>query len=145
MSYRSAIVLLKENTVALIERHRQGRHYFTFPGGHVEAGETPEQAALREAEEELGLRVAIKRLLAIVWWQGFPQYYYLVEASSGIFGTGRGEEVLRPHPEKGSYTPVWMPVEELVRQPVLPRQMAEFVATYARLGWPAEPLIVPES
>ncbi len=34
-----------------------------FPGGRMEAGETPEQAALREAEEEVGLAIALPRLL----------------------------------------------------------------------------------
>ncbi len=57
MSYRAAIFLLEGDRVALIERHRQGQHYFTFPGGHVDEGETPEQAAVREAREELGLEV----------------------------------------------------------------------------------------
>ncbi|WP_407941468.1 NUDIX domain-containing protein [Microlunatus kandeliicorticis] len=36
-----------------------------LPGGLVEEGEPPHQAAVREAEEELGLRVEVDRLLAI--------------------------------------------------------------------------------
>lgn len=34
--------------------HR-GDRYWIFPKGHAEAGETPEQAALRELQEETGL------------------------------------------------------------------------------------------
>lgn len=30
---------------------------FTFPGGGIEAGETPEQAAIREMKEELGIKI----------------------------------------------------------------------------------------
>ena len=80
MSYRAAVVLLQDDKIALIERHRAGLHYFTFPGGHVEPGETPPQAALREAKEELGLDVSFQRLLAEIWWHDQPQYYYLVSA-----------------------------------------------------------------
>lgn len=60
---RAAVILLNAaGEVALIERRRDGLHYFLFPGGAVETGETVEQAAVREAAEELGLRVAIARL-----------------------------------------------------------------------------------
>ena len=93
MSYRAAIILLQDNQIALIERHRAGQHYFTFPGGHVEPGETPEQAAVRETKEELGVDVNIQRLVAEIWWHDRPQYYYLVEAAGGDFGTGTGEEM----------------------------------------------------
>lgn len=41
---------------ALIGRtDRQGRLLWSLPKGHIEAGETAEQAALREVEEETGI------------------------------------------------------------------------------------------
>ncbi len=136
MSYRAAVVLLQDNKIALIERHRAGLHYFTFPGGHVEPGETPEQAAVREAKEELGLDVSIQRLLAEIWWHNKPQYHYLVIAAGGEFGTGTGEEIAKPHPVKGSYQPVWVPVQDLLDLPVLPRSLARMVVKAPSEGWP---------
>jgi 8-oxo-dGTP pyrophosphatase MutT (NUDIX family) len=136
MSYRAAIVLIENGQVALIERHRQGLHYFTFPGGHMDPGEAPEQAAVRETEEELGLQVVVKRLLAEIWWHGKPQYYYLVEANGGNFGTGIGEELLHPLPDKGTYRPLWTPVRDLLDLPVLPRSMAQIVVEAQSAGWP---------
>jgi 8-oxo-dGTP diphosphatase len=136
MSYRAAVVLLQDDKIALIERHRVGLHYFTCPGGHVEPGEAPEQAAVREAREELGLEVSIQRLLAEIWWHDRPQYYYLVEAIGGDFGTGTGEEMHEMLPEKGSYQPVWVPVQDLLDLPVLPHTMAEIIVKARSAGWP---------
>jgi 8-oxo-dGTP diphosphatase len=136
MSYRAAVVLLQDDKIALIERHRAGLHYFTCPGGHVEPGEAPEQAAVREAREELGLEVSIQRLLAEIWWHDRPQYYYLVEAIGGDFGTGTGEEMHETLPERGSYQPVWVPVQDLLDLPVLPHSMAEIIVKSRSLGWP---------
>ncbi len=144
MSYRAAVILIEHGRIALVERHRQGLHYFTFPGGHVEADETPEQAALRETEEELGLQVVIQREVAEIWWKGKPQFYYLVESVGGTFGTGTGEEMSHPEPEKGTYTPMWMPVEELLQQPVLPRSLAQVVADARTQGWPDPPLVLQD-
>jgi ADP-ribose pyrophosphatase YjhB (NUDIX family) len=42
---------------ALIARHdRRGRLVWSLPKGHLEHGETAEQAAVREVEEETGIR-----------------------------------------------------------------------------------------
>jgi 8-oxo-dGTP diphosphatase len=135
MSYRAAIVLLQDDKIALIERHRAGMHYFTFPGGHVETGETPEQAAVRETKEELGLDVSILRLLAEVWWHDRPQYYYLVEVIGGNFGSGTGDELLHPLPERGSYQPVWVPVQDMLALPVLPHVLAVMIVQAQTTGW----------
>ncbi len=144
MSYRAGIILLQDDKIALIERHRLGLHYFTFPGGHVDEGETPEQAAIRETEEELGLQVTLKQLLARYGWHGKWQYYYLVEVIGGEFGTGQGEEMHDPTPEHGTYHPVWMPVADLLSRPVLPSQLAELVVHGVQSGWPAQPVVFQE-
>ena len=144
MSYRAGILLLQDDKVALIERYRLGLHYFSFPGGHVDPGETPEQAAVRETKEELGLQVKLIKLIAQFGWQGRWQYYYLVEVTGGVFGSGTGEELHSPPAERGTYRPMWMPVAELLDQPVLPRQMARLVMLGVRDGWPEEPVIIPE-
>jgi 8-oxo-dGTP pyrophosphatase MutT (NUDIX family) len=136
MSHRAAIILIENGQIALVERHRQGLHYFTFPGGHIEPAETPEEAAIRETEEELGLQVTIKRLVAEIWWHDKPQYYYLVEAIEGVFGTGTGEEMTQPQPDRGTYKPMWTPVRDLLNLSVMPRSLARIVVEAQSAGWP---------
>ena len=63
MRRRSGIILIENNKLALIERYRAGRHYFAFPGGGIDEGENPQETAVREAEEELGIKVEIKQKL----------------------------------------------------------------------------------
>lgn len=56
--------LLVENGKFLIaRRHPKDSHggLWEFPGGKVELGESPEQALVREIEEELALRVKVLR------------------------------------------------------------------------------------
>ena len=54
-------VVLKDGKVLMIKvRTFSGREVWTFPKGHIEKGETKEQAALREVEEETGVRAKIK-------------------------------------------------------------------------------------
>ena len=52
---RAAILVIREGKIAVVRRvHATGKTYYLFPGGHVEPGESLEQAAVREAREELG-------------------------------------------------------------------------------------------
>ncbi|WSQ12099.1 NUDIX hydrolase [Streptomyces sp. NBC_01231] len=43
------------------------KDYWDIPGGYVEAGESPLQAASREVQEELGITPTLGRLLAVDW------------------------------------------------------------------------------
>ncbi|ACN13317.1 mutT family protein, putative 78-dihydro-8-oxoguanine triphosphatase (8-oxo-dGTPase) [Desulforapulum autotrophicum HRM2] len=54
---RAVIVYIHQNNqVLLIHKKRGlGAGKVNAPGGHIEAGETPEQAAVRECQEEVGL------------------------------------------------------------------------------------------
>jgi 8-oxo-dGTP diphosphatase len=149
MRVRAGIVLIKNNKVALIERHRAGLDYFVFPGGGVDEGETPEQAAIRETLEELGIEVVIKQKVAEIQL-GYKsrQVYFLVEQVGGQFGTGTGEEFTDADPndpQEGIYIPIWMPIAELPKHDkVFPSDLAKLVANSIGKGLPKKPLIILE-
>jgi 8-oxo-dGTP diphosphatase len=145
MRIRSAAILIQNNSLALMERRRDGRHYFSFPGGGVDAGETPEQAVVREVSEELGVEVRVVRLAAEVWFRGNQQFFFLVEQVGGEFGTGTGEEYASDHdPARGTYEPVWMPLEQVTVQNVLPKTVAALAAISHPKNWPSEPIVINE-
>jgi 8-oxo-dGTP pyrophosphatase MutT (NUDIX family) len=144
MRNRSAIILIEDNKLALIERYRAEKHYFAFPGGGVDQGESPQQAAIREAEEELGIVVEVKQQVAEVFFNGNTQYYFLAEKLSGEFGTGTGEEYGEYDPVHGTYHPIWMPLADVLTQNVLPRELADLVVRFEKEGWPAEPVVIIE-
>ena len=77
---------------ALIARHdRRGRLVWSLPKGHLEAGETPEDAAIREVEEETGIRGRVLAPLGVIdfWFIAENRrihktvHHYLMEASGG--------------------------------------------------------------
>ena len=55
-------VVLDGKKVLLVQvKNMKGKKIWTFPKGHIEAGETPRQAALREVLEETGYKAGIIR------------------------------------------------------------------------------------
>jgi mutator protein MutT len=148
MRIRAGIVLIEDEKVALIERFRAGDHYFAFPGGGVDEGENPEQAAVREAMEELGIEVVVRQKVAEIHFDTSIQVYFLAERVSGEFGTGAGEEFTDSHPddpETGVYIPMWMPIEELPRRAkIYPSALAKLVEESAVSGWGNEAVVIDE-
>ena len=146
MRIRAVALLIQHDSIAVMERHRGGRHYFTFPGGGVDEGEAVEAAVVREIEEELGIQVRVTKHVATVWFNENRQEYFLVEQTGGTFGTGSGEEfTLGYDAEHGTYHPRWMKIGDLLANPVLPEDVALMVVRFHQKGWPDSPVTIREA
>jgi hypothetical protein len=114
----------------MIERYVRGHRYLSVPGGRLEAGESPEQAALREIEEELGLQVTLSGRL--------PDYdgqaYFLAVVPEEVKLRMSGPEV-RHSNRNNRYTPRWVDAATLdglpLRQPVRPLVVTAAIAVAA--------------
>lgn len=126
MKTRGAVVLLDGDSLCLIERKRAGQPYYLFPGGGTEPGETPEQTAIREAYEELGVRVELDRLIANLSYKGDRQYYYAARITSDEIGTGTGEEMNSTlDSPRGTFTPVWLTRSKALQVDARPRELCQ--------------------
>ncbi len=63
-----AAVVEHEGRFLLVEEYASGRRVFSQPGGHIESGESPEEAVIREALEETGCDIACADLIGVYLW-----------------------------------------------------------------------------
>lgn len=121
-------MLVERNRVALIRRVRDGRTYYLFPGGGVEPGETPEEAAAREAREELGVEVEVGPLVFEDSYAGTHFVYFDARIVGGEFGTGlwpdHAERSAEESRRAGTYEAVWVPLDRLRALDVRPATLA---------------------
>lgn len=61
-------VVENEGRFLIIEERSSGVVVINTPGGHIEAGESPETAAVRETLEEAGCHIAVDGLLGTYLW-----------------------------------------------------------------------------
>ncbi len=122
MRNRGSALILKNDRVVVIKRNKDGEEYFVFPGGGIEAGETPAQTTKREAFEELGVQIDVKECLEEIEFNGI-QYFFLAEILEGEIGRGLGEEY--KDDSRGTYEPMWMAIDDLQYVDIRPRKVAE--------------------
>ena len=94
------------------------RILWSLPKGHIEEGETPEQAALREVAEETGIESAIERSLGVIdfWFMAGGKrihktvHHYLFRETGGKLAAQESEV-----DEVG-----WFPLSEIVERLAYP-------------------------
>lgn len=59
----TAAVIIREARVLVVHNEKHGARRIEPPGGKKHADETPEQCVVREAKEELGIKIRVKGLL----------------------------------------------------------------------------------
>jgi 8-oxo-dGTP diphosphatase len=117
----SAAIIVQGNRVLMVRRRvREGELMWQFPAGAIEAGETAEEAAVRETHEEAGLTVKATRLLGerVHPKTGRLMSYTACDAVSGEAHVADTEELDAvawvAHEEIGEYVPygLFQPVQD---------------------------------
>lgn len=90
-----AAIIRDENRIFATQRgYGEFKDGWEFPGGKIEAGETPEQALIREIKEELDIEIKVGELLHTVEYD-YPKFHLRMHC---FFCTIKsGELVLREH------------------------------------------------
>ena len=127
---RVAGLLVDQGRILMVEQGRAGERYWLLPGGGVRFGESLSEALRREAVEELGLRVAVGKLLAIVESIS-PQPDYAKHVVHLIFEMTAAPESL-PEPGDGAVLAAAFLDETQLQSVDVRPPIAEFLSVCAR-------------
>lgn len=106
-------LIIDKNKILLFHRFKNGREYFSLPGGHVEEDESPKEALIREVEEETTLKVEVGRefFRFLNSYDNLQHYFFLITKFKGIPELS-GEEKER-NSENNRYILEWRDIKEV--------------------------------
>ena len=73
----SAVFVFNQNGELYVQKHESDGKWDHSVGGHVSKGETYAQGAIREAEEELGIKQPLKELATSLAGDEYPHMHHL--------------------------------------------------------------------
>jgi 8-oxo-dGTP diphosphatase len=113
MGTRSSVAIIKDDHILMVRQLYKGEEIWTFPGGSIEAYETPVQAAIREVYEETGLKVEIIKPLVECYNERIKGMYYcfLGKVTGGNLALGYDPELINKEQELKEVR--WYSISEL--------------------------------
>lgn len=129
---RTAAVIFRKKKFLLIHRQKNTEDYYIFPGGGVEDTETPEEAVVREINEELNLKIKIVRKLFEFENLGNREYYYLIKEFSGTIKV-IGDSVTNKNIKIKDFA-CWYSLEKLNKINLLPQKAKRKILTLQKRG-----------
>lgn len=114
---RSQSMVIRGNRILLVEHQLFGRDFFNLPGGGIEENETPEQAALRELEEECQVKGTLVRPLTVEYKPDLESrvFTFLVEIpEDAVAKAGIDPEL--PADEQSIIGVKWMRLDEIAER-----------------------------
>jgi 8-oxo-dGTP diphosphatase len=125
MRVRSAAVVIRGESLLVIDRLKDGRNYWVLPGGGVEEAESLREACRRELLEETRLEAIIGDLLDVPVDSAVPVAYFAAHVRPGPLMLS-GPEIERAS-ELNQYEPRWVEVAVLAQVPLVPEAARQAV------------------
>jgi 8-oxo-dGTP diphosphatase len=117
LRFGASIALFQDGAVLLVQRARAPwRGAWSLPGGGIEAGELPHEAALRELAEETGIIAAIEGLLDIIEIEAKDEGGAVQRYRLSVFYGRPIRGALRAASDAAAAR--WVPVGELAKLPM---------------------------
>lgn len=122
---RASAIIISKRHILLIHRIREGQEFYVFPGGHIEAGESAEEACVREVLEETGLHTAwVQPAFDYAIASRFAHFFF-VEIHPGTMTVGGPEALKRS--EKNRYLLEWLPLVKLGEYSLRPEAVRDAI------------------
>ena len=117
----AAVIRRGDKIFATQRGYGEFKDWWEFPGGKMEAGETPQQALVREIREELDSEISVGSLIGTVEWD-YPNFHLTMHCFWCSLASPElhllEHEAAKWLPKDNLLTVRWLPADEGILQDI---------------------------